>query len=603
MSEKSWDFNPAALKAKYAAERTKRIRKEGVHQYQTAEGTLRHFTDDPYVEPGFHRPPVTEDVNVLIIGGGFAGQLAAVRLLERGVKDFRIVEKAGDFGGTWYWNRYPGVSCDIESFVYLPLLEEMEYMPSKNYIDGQEIFKYTRMIGCRYGLYEKTLFQTVVTQVFWNKSKSTWIANTTRRDIIRATFIVMASGILSKAKLPGVPGIEKFKGRSFHTSRWDYQFTGGDHNGGLKNLASKRVGLIGTGASSVQVVPHLAHSAAHLYVFQRTPVGPVEALDYPAKLTREIKLPPGWQKKRREQYNLMIEGIRKDIMFDNDIAGDIFYNLSRHRIARMLNTNDDDMISAERRLIDFMRMEKLRKRISAIVKDPVIAEKLKPWYGQMCKRSCFDKGYLPSFNRPNVTLVDTNGNGVQEITKDGVIANGEKYVLDCIIYATGFEVGTDFSRRLGAVIVGEKGETLSDHWKNGVRTYHGMYTRGFPNCFIMNMMQFAYSPNFSVMIEEQSIHIAHIVSEASKQGICTVQPTEKAEEEWVESVVQYAARIQSTECTPAYANFEGATDRVTLQQGAYSHSISTFTKMLEEWRADGRFQGLECGFKKTRPGL
>ena len=266
------DFDLEALRRKYAAERARRLRPDANDQYRMIAGDFDHYNVDPYVEPGFTRPPLIEDIDVLVVGGGFGGQLAAVRLQEAGVTDFRIVEKAGDFGGTWYWNRYPGAQCDIEGYLYLPLLEETGYIPKERYSFQPEIFAHAQRIGRQYNLYERACFQTRIGEARWDDDRRRWTVTTDRDDVFNARFVIMSSGPLNKPKLPGVPGIEGFKGHTFHTSRWDYDYTGGDTTGDLHQLHDKRVGIIGTGATAIQSIPHLGEHAQHLYVFQRTPV-------------------------------------------------------------------------------------------------------------------------------------------------------------------------------------------------------------------------------------------------------------------------------------------------------------------------------------------
>ena len=264
-------FDPASLKKKYLAERDKRLRTDGNEQYREIKGDFAHYLDDPYVEPGFTRAPLTDDVEVVVIGGGFGGLLAGARLREAGVKDLRMIEKGGDYGGTWYWNRYPGAACDIESYIYLPLLEEVGYMPVEKYTRAPEILEHSRAIARKFDLYRDVCFQTEVTEMRWDDTISRWIIKTNRNDAMKPRFVVMANGTLHRPKLPGIAGVETFKGHSFHTSRWDYHYTGGDCHGGLTGLKDKRVGIIGTGATAVHCVPHLGAAAKELYVFQRTP--------------------------------------------------------------------------------------------------------------------------------------------------------------------------------------------------------------------------------------------------------------------------------------------------------------------------------------------
>ena len=322
-------FDPAQIRDKYRSERDKRLRADGEGQYLELAGTLARYADeDPYVEPGFTRPSLTDEIEVAILGGGFSGLLAGARLSEAGVADFRIIEAGGDFGGTWYWNRYPGAQCDIESYCYLPLLEELGYMPKEKCSYVEEIFEHSQRIGHKFGLYDKTLFQTRVRGLNWDEAAKRWIIATNQGDAIRARFVVMALGPASRAKLPGIPGIERFAGHSFHTSRWDYTYTGGDTNGGLTKLADKRVAIIGTGATAIQCVPFLGRYAQHLTVFQRTPSCVDLRGNSPTDPQWAATLQPGWQRARRENFNRIISGQK----FDEDLVNDgwtgIFRNLA-----------------------------------------------------------------------------------------------------------------------------------------------------------------------------------------------------------------------------------------------------------------------------------
>ncbi|MBV1930190.1 MAG: NAD(P)/FAD-dependent oxidoreductase, partial [Porticoccaceae bacterium] len=214
-------FDPDALRDKYAYERDKRVRSEGASQYQELSGELDVFDDDPFVEPGFTRDPVEKEVDVAIIGGGFGGLLVGAHLREAGVESICCIEKGGDFGGTWYWNRYPGAQCDVESYIYFPLLEELNYIPSKKYSFAPEILAHSKAIADKYQLYDNACLQTEVTEIHWDESISRWIISTNHGDKMKARYVAMANGLLSRPKLPGIPGIDSFKGHTFHTSRWD----------------------------------------------------------------------------------------------------------------------------------------------------------------------------------------------------------------------------------------------------------------------------------------------------------------------------------------------------------------------------------------------
>src|SRR5665213_792125 len=442
-------FDPDALREKYRAERNRRLRADGNEQYIEIKGAFAHYLDDPYVEPGFTRAPLTDEVEVAVIGGGFGGLLAGARLREAGVTDIRIIEKGGDFGGTWYWNRYPGAACDVESYVYLPLLEELGYVPVEKYSRAPEILEHSRAVGRHFGLYDNACFQTEVTAMRWDEADCRWIVSTNRGVAMRARFVVMANGPLHRPKLPGIPGVEGFKGHSFHTSRWDYEYTGGDSSGGLRGLAGKRVGIIGTGATAVQCVPHLAQSAEKLYIFQRTPSSIDRRDNRPTDPDWAASLEPGWQRRRMDNFNILVSGGFQDEDLVNDGWTDIIRNLLiLARKPQNAGAGDGDP-SAIVELADFQKMEQIRARVESVVADQATAEALKPWYRQFCKRPCFHDEYLAAFNRPNVSLIDTGGKGVERITEHAVWANGQEYEIDCLIYATGFEVGTEYTRRSG----------------------------------------------------------------------------------------------------------------------------------------------------------
>jgi cyclohexanone monooxygenase len=587
-------FDPDALREKYREERDKRLRRDGNDQYVEVAGTFAHFERDPYVEPGYTRAALTDEIDVVVIGGGFGGLLAGARLRQLGVEDLRIIEKGGDFGGTWYWNRYPGLACDIESYVYLPLLEELGYVPVEKYSRGDEIFAHCRAIAQKYDLYRNACLQTQVTEIRWDESAARWTVATNRGDAMRARFVCLANGFLQKPKLPGIPGIETFRGHSFHTSRWDYAYTGGDANGDLTGLQDNRVGIIGTGATAVQCVPHLGASAAHLYVFQRTPSSIGVRANRPTDPEWARSLGPGWHRERIENFQILTAGGYQE----EDLVNDGWTEIVRKILNLMLSGGEPDVspkaIAEAAELGDFMQMEEIRARVDALVEDSDTAEALKPWYRQFCKRPCFHDDYLQTFNRPNVTLVDTDGKGVERITEAGVMVAGKEYPLDCLIFATGFEVGTDYSRRAGYPIFGRDGLTLTQKWADGVRTLHGMHIHGFPNCLMMSVAQSGFTVNFPYLLDIQARHVAWIVERALGQGIETLEVSEKAEAEWVDQVIACGDRtIEFSEnCTPGYYNNEGQADAKTRQSGFFFGGPTEFAEILEAWRADGSLEGM-----------
>jgi len=594
------DFEPDTLKSKYLSERDKRLRRDGNAQYIEVKAEFSRFVEDPYVEPGFTRAPVFDDVEFAIIGGGFGGLLMGARLREAGFQHIRVVENAGDFGGTWYWNRYPGAMCDVESYCYLPLLEELGYMPKHKYSFAPEILEHSRNIARHYNLYDDALMQTSVTELRWDETSGRWIISTNRGDRFTAQYIAMANGPLSRPKLPGIPGINDFKGYTFHTSRWDYRYTGGDSYGNLTGLKDKRVGIIGTGATAVQCIPHLGEWSKELFVFQRTPSSIDVRNNAPTDPKWAASLQPGWQKRRMENFNILVSGGDQDEDLVMDGWTDIFRNLTGTAVKEAARKLGRRLTGEERanliELADYKKMNQIRARVDAIVKDPATAAALKPWYRQFCKRPCFHDEYLQTYNRPNVTLVDTNGHGVEALTGRGVMANGREYEVDCLIFATGFEVGTSFTRRAGYDIVGRNGQTLSQHWADGLRTLHGLTTHGFPNCFFLGFTQTAITISVPQALNEQARHVTHMVTEAKAQGAQVLEPTAAAEDAYVQEVRSLARLGQRfyTECTPGYYNSEGATgNRNGFFSDMYGAGPLRFFEVLEEWRANGKLDGLE----------
>ncbi len=592
--ETTLDFDPTALKAKYLAERDKRLRADANDQYVEMAGKFAHFLDDPYIDQPIDRAPLTDEKDVIVIGGGFGGLLAGAKLRQAGVDDIRIIEKGGEFGGTWYWNRYPGAACDIESYVYLPLLEETGFVPERKYSQGPEIRAYSKRIADTFDLYRDVLFQTEVTDMAWDEATRRWTVTTNRGDAIRARFVVMANGPLHRPKLPGIPGIKSFEGHTFHTSRWDYDFTGGDQNGGLDRLADKTVGIIGTGATAVQCVPHLGAAAKQLYVFQRTPSSIDVRGDRPTDPAWAETLQPGWHQHRMENFNTLVSGGWAEEDLVNDGWTDIIRNLgmiARMKAAKTGAENPDELVQ----LADFQKMESIRARVDEVIADPATAEALKPWYNQFCKRPCFHDDYLATFNRPSVSLVDTQGQGVERITRDGVVVAGKEYKLDCLIFATGFEVGTSYARRAGYQIRGVGGRTLEEKWATGGKSLHGMTVNGFPNMFIFSVIQSGFTANYPHALLEQAGHAAHIIGEAMASQKSRVEPTEEAEEAWTQEILTAVLdrRKFLEECTPGYYNGEGQLSPMAASFSSYGKGSVAFFDTIREWRDEGGMRGLE----------
>jgi cyclohexanone monooxygenase len=592
-------FDPDAIRDKYRYERDKRIRDDGNEQYVEVKADFSRYIDDPYVEPGFTRDPVFTDVDVAIIGGGFGGLLMGGRLKEAGFPSVRLIEKAGDVGGTWYWNRYPGAACDVEAYVYLPLLEEIGGMPSHKYPFAPEILEHSRAIARYYGLYDDALFQTGVTELRWFDDAGAWEISTDRGDRFRARVVAMANGPLNRPKLPGIPGINDFKGYTFHTSRWDYRYTGGDSWGNLTGLTDKRVGIIGTGATAVQCIPHLGQWAKELYVFQRTPSSVDVRNNTPTDPEWFRNQPKGWQQERMDNFNVLVSGGWAEQDLVKDGWTDIFRRLMGPAARDAAKTLGRRLTPAERaellEIYDMEKMEEVRARVDAIVRDPAVAEKLKPYYRQFCKRPCYHDEYLATYNRPNVTLVDTDGRGVERLTENGVVVDGVEYELDCLIFATGFEVGTAYTRRAGYDIVGRGGVTLSQKWSEGMRTMHGLQTSGFPNCFFLGFTQTAVTVSVPHALNDQAKHVTHILAKAREAGKTVVECTDEGEQAWLDEMrdkARLGVRFYR-ECTPGYYNNEGQSGNPNgWNTFTYGAGPIRFFEMLGEWRAAGDFAGM-----------
>lgn len=595
-----------AIRERYLAERDKRLREDGNSQYIEPTGRFAHFLEDPYVKR-VEREPLKDEVTVAIIGGGWAGLVTGARLKEAGVTDVRIIEGGGDVGGVWYWNRYPGAMCDTAAMVYLPLLEETGHVPTMKYVQAPEIWGQAKRIANQYNLYDNALFSTQVRSLEWDESISRWIIRTDRGDEIRAKFITQGTGPLQRVKLPGIPGIETFAGHCFHTSRWDYEYTGGSYEGDpMVNLADKRVGIIGTGATAVQCIPALGASAGELFVFQRTPSSVDIRNNHPIDPEEFAKLKPGWQQEWYKNFATLQTGG----FADEDLVKDGWTDLAKRIRDRVFSKmSDGGEVSAQSLQKAFLdsddeKMEEIRARVDEIVKDKATADALKPWYRQLCKRPCFHDEYLQTYNRPNVQLVDTNGKGVERIDETGVWVEGKHYELDCLIFASGFEVGTDYARRSGFETIGRGGHTLSKHWADGMQTYHGIHMHDFPNAFIVGFSQGGnLVSNIPHNLVDAGATIAAIISHAIEIGAEEVEVTEEAEREWVNmcngggaggGLLGGVFGNLLMECTPGYYNNEGKPQEASgFMAGGHPGGPMGFFNYIEEWRNSGDFKGLE----------
>ena len=580
------DATIAAAHQRYRVEREKRLRSDGNAQYQPFEGAFADFDRDPWLEHDLERDPIVQETTAVIVGGGFAGMLTAIGLTRHGIRDFLFVEKGGDFGGTWYWNRYPGCMCDVESYTYLPLLEETGYMPTEKYASAAEIFEYCRLIGRHFDLYPHALFQTEMDTAEWDDQAGRWMVTTSRGDRLSARFLVTAGGILHKAKLPGIPGIDQFDGHAFHTSRWDYGFTGGSPTQPMDKLADLSVGIVGTGATAVQVVPQLARSAREVYVFQRTPSAVGVRNNGPTDVGWFERLEPGWQQRRLDNFTQSVTGEQPDENLVGDGWTEVLWTDTQRDPV-------DDADAADLERIDFETMQALRDRVDVEVTDPTTAEKLKPWYGKHCKRVCFHDDYLAAFNESNVHLVDTDGRGVDRITATGVEFDGNEYPVDLLIFASGFEVTTALQQRLGFDPVGRDGTRLSDRWADGAHSLHGILSAEFPNLLIIGTMQAGFGVNFVHFLSESARHVAWIVATCEAEGIRSIEATVDAEEEWLGVLygVAMGLRRYSSTCTPGYYNSEGNPGPGGARNLVYPGSLMHYVGYLERWREAGDMPG------------
>ena len=588
-TSESGHLSPDEIRERYRIEREKRLRSDGTGQFKTIAGEWADFGRDPFSDPNFTRDAVKEETEVVIVGAGFGGMLAAHHLRKAGITNFRMIDLAGDFGGTWYWNRYPNCACDVESYVYLPLLEETGYMPTEKYVKAYEIFAYCQLLGRTLDLYSKALFQTEVEDMRWDDASQRWHTTTSRGDDLSSKFVIIAGGVLHRPKLPDVDGIRGFKGKMFHTSRWDYGYTGGSPTEKMVNLADKRVGIIGTGATAVQAVPKLAEAAKELYVFQRTPALVGKRNNKPTDPEWFKTLKPGWQAERIVNFTQAITGSQPEVDMVADEWTKLFWTDTRK-----FPESEEEAAALEQ--LDFDNVQMIRDHIANIVTDPEIAKKLMPWYSQACKRPCFHDEYLPAFNRSNVHLVDTDGHGINEIGENGPIFDGVEYPVDLLIFASGYEVTSDYHHRLGFDPKGRGGVPLSQAWGTGPSTLQGVLTRGFPNMLMISTVQGAQATNFLHSISTVAEHVGWLVAKAKADGITTMEPIEAAQEEWFNLLLGQVFGIAryNAVCTPGYLNREGeAGDMTTARSMAWMTSVMGFIDHVAAGRARGDLAGLE----------
>jgi cation diffusion facilitator CzcD-associated flavoprotein CzcO len=585
----SLQYNAEEVRSKYLAERDKRLvpGRAAIRDLRADEFWAK-FRRDPFT-PIVDRSPRVAEVDVAIIGAGIAGVVTAAKLREVGVDHVALIDEAGGIGGTWYWNQYPGVMCDVESYVYMPMLEELDYVPTTKYASGDEIRTHLETIAEKYDLVDDALFHTRVETSEWHDETGTWRIRTNRGDLVSAKYLILATGILNLMKLPAIPGMERFAGRSFHTARWDYSYTGGGPEGGLVRLADKAVAVVGTGASAIQCVPHLARSARELVVFQRTPsaIGVRGNRLTDADFTERLE--PGWQWERMLNFQRACTGIPVDV----DLVDD---GWTRHwgptRRPKGTEGLTPAQIARRAEEFDFGVMEQHRRRVDDVVRETTTAAILKPYYRYVCKRPCFHDEYLDAFNAPNVTLVDCPA-GIGRVTEGGLVAAGEHYDVDCIIYATGFEAETTpLPRRVGHPVVGRRGVTLASKWSTGAATLFGMMTRGFPNMFVLPApgQQAVVTANHTLITVVGAEHVAQTVAALEARRVDVFEVSEEAEREWSDTI--RSSWIDASEmlsaCTPSRLNNEGDPAALRPESGSYGGGLGDFfgfCDLLASWRA------------------
>ncbi len=603
------EIDIAALRARYYAERDKRLNPKAGDQYgqdlpKNASGdTHGLYNNDPHM-PVAPRDAIAEELDVLVLGAGFGGTMASYYLTQQGITNIRNIDHAGDFGGVWYWNRYPGIQCDNDSYCYLPLLEETGFIPSRRFSPGPEIMGYIRLIAEKYGFADKALFHTLIQSIRWDEASNRWHISTDRGDDIRARHVIMACGVLNMPKLPGIAGIERFKGKMFHTSRWEYEYTGGScGNPALEKLRDKRVAIVGTGATAVQAVPHLADYAKHLYVVQRTPSCVDERPNPPTSEEWLQTLEPGWQAERIA--NFQRHAMEAPIPGEADLVCDFWTEINRNLFAKFAEEGfpaSPEEFMARREVVDYQVMERFRRRVDAAISDPVLAEKLKPYYRFLCKRPLSSDTYYPSLLKPNVTVIDASDTqGLERITPNGFTQGGVDYEVDCIIFASGFEVSSSLERRWGFdAIDGRDGKSLYDHWRAGPRTLHGTMTHGFPNMYFIGYIQGGLNGSVTEQFGRQGEHAAWIIGEALRRGAASVETTQAGMDDYCAhfDAVAFDTTAFQAECTPSYFSNEGQKDAPWQLFRSYGPGWDAFMKLLADWRADGTMAGMEVKLEK-----
>ncbi|MDX3660017.1 NAD(P)/FAD-dependent oxidoreductase [Streptomyces sp. ID05-26A] len=579
-------FDPEAVRAKYLRHNKSRVTRTVDDQLSRAS---RPVADgDPFVTVRTEREPLLDEVDAIIVGGGFGGLVTAAHLRKAGVPRVRVIEAGSGFGGVWYWNRYPGAACDTEAYVYLPFIEEVGVMPSEKHPGAAEIRDYAERLADHFGLRGDACLQTRVTEARWEADAGRWVVKTDRGDEMRARFLCVSAGNLDRPTIPDVEGLDSFEGAAFHSSRWDFTFTGGDGpDGEMTELEGKRVAVVGTSASAIQFVPYLARYAREVTIFQRTPSIVRPRGNRPTDPGWYLAQPPGWQRERIENIMASVEnppGHKPERLVDDAV-------LSLSRLVADWALNPPPQVAAHvegadpatRMLItNYALMEKIRAEMTALVDDPVTAELVMPYYNFGCSRPQVSDTYLQALNRTNVTVVDTRGRGIEQVTRRGIICGGKEFEVDCIVFGTGFDIDGGRAPAGKFPIVGRDGQVLADKWAGGVRSLHGVHVAGFPNFFTVGTItQAALSFVFTYQLDQQAQHVATMIQRCAEHRIASIEPTPEAEARWAEELTSRIAAVD-LDCPP--------NDLVTFVRSGHPGGGLMYGKVLQRWQADNGFE-------------
>ena len=531
--------------------------------------------------PGKDHAAGREAYDAVVVGAGFAGMYMLHRLRGQGLK-VRVYEQGGDVGGTWYWNRYPGARCDVESMQYSYSFSDelqQEWNWSERYAPQPEILRYANHVADRFNLRSDIVLNTRVDRAVFDESANTWQVTTSDGATVVASFVVLATGCLSNARMPDIRGLPDFKGRVYHTGHWPHEridFTG------------LRVGVIGTGSSAIQSVPVIAEQARHLTVFQRTANFSIPARN--AELTPEER--DAFRKNYPEIRRFAREEARNGIYAELPEKGalDDGDNARRARFeARWEKGGLTFMLAYNNLILDKAANDTaagfVREKIAEIVRDPETARRLQPDDHPIgSKRICVDTEYYATFNRPNVTLVDIKSDPIEEILPDAVRAGATDYKVDALVLATGFDAMTGSVARID--IRGRHGQTLNQKWAEGPKTYLGLMSAGFPNLFIITGPG---SPsvlsNMIVSIEQHVDWITDAVAFMRDRGLETMEASRQAEDRWVAHVNEVAQATLYPQANSWYmgANIPGK-PRIFMP---YIGGVGVYRRICNEVAAKG----------------